>query len=799
MKVKQLIPLLLVFLIAAFVVCFKLYWERSLPPRNGYIDLPNLKQQVVVIKDEFGIPHIKALNEEDMYMALGYLMASERLFQMDVHRRLASGRLSEVFGNKALNMDKLSRTFMFRRVMENLLANSRERMNPDMLKGLQAFYQGVNYYIDTKPLPLEFTLLGYKPEHFEMVDAFSFVGYMGYNFATSFEYDLLLTDVGRKLSNKLMEELKIFPDSNDSVTTLFPKGAADIIGWQRIVDTVDGALNTFGGFDGSNSWVLAGKRSESGYPILANDPHMKVAHPGFWYEAHIETPTYSMYGHFLPLIAFPVLGHNRDYGWALTMSKVDEINLYEEKVDYEKELVMYKGQWVPMGQHQEVIKIRGGEEVVLPIRTTPHGPLIGKKFLGFELESDLSLRWIYHDEDNFFMDGLYGMGHAKDMKDFYHYISMGTAPGLNISYADSSGNIGWKVFGKIPIMPENVRSDRLLDGSSGKEEIQGYLPYEKNPESFNPESGVIVSANYLPAGFDKKWQGLWEPNDRFDTISKLLSIKEKWSLEEMMGLQTGNVDLEYGQILERILSVLGSAVAELTPLELEAFQRLTEWNMNSDIDSVGASLFHLWNRNIVNLVLDELDPKQRDYYCQLTTYWFFYKRLLDNFEASWWDRVETKQIESAEDIILLGWKNTVAFLAKSYGTNPDEWQWGLMHRIEYRSPLGMQKPFNLIFNIGPFPAPGGFNQINNIRATGCGNTLDVSVQPSARRLVDFQDASISYGILPIGQSEHVLSKHYADQVSMFLEGKYRLQLLDWDEIFSRREGIIIFSPLLRAK
>lgn len=793
MKIRFVLPIILITIIYLPFVVVKSVWESSLPKNMTGTDLPLVTSETTVIKDSFGVPHIKANSKEEMYHTLGFVMASDRLFQMDIHRRVASGRLSEIFGARALEADKLFRTFRFKAAMKKLLGKSRDRLNKDMLRYLDAFYKGVNHYIDTRPLPIEFKLLGYRPDHFDMLDGISFIGYMGYSFATSFRNDLLFQELQDKLSEKMLDDLKIFPEkvSRAGVPVVLNKKEIEI--WNNIIKTTESTLSRFGGnLHGSNSWVVSGKRTKSGYPILANDPHIATSHPGTWYEAHIESGSYKMYGHFLPILPFPVLGHNEHYGWAMTMSKIDEINLYNEQVDREKGLVKFKGEWVALEKESEVIKVKGGPDYNLEILITPHGPLINSIMDAGKIKNDLSLRWVYFDDDNYSIEALYKLGTASSMDEFKSAIALGSAPGLNISYADAKGNIGWWVYGKIPLMPKGVMSDRFLDGSSGKEEYLGYLPFEKNPHSVNPDIGYIVSANYIPAGFDNKWQGLWEPSDRFDTITQMLNVKEKWDLSDFQIMQTRAVDATFMDIMSVLTKEMDERAGELTGIYLEAYNRLKRWNYQSDMSSTEATMFHLWNRTNVRLIVDELSSDSLEKYCDLTTYWFFYKRVLNDMGDVWWDQVNTSVVEHGGDIIIAGWKETIDTLKSKFGGDINTWYWGRLHTLEYEHPLGSVSPLNKIFNIGPLPASGGFNQINNMRASGCGNELKITSLPSTRRLIDFAYPELSMGILPAGQSGHVLSPNYQDQVRMYLDGEYRYQLLDWDLILSEATDKILF-------
>ena len=265
--------------------------------------------------------------------------------------------------------------------------------------------------------------------------------------------------------------------------------------------------------------MVSGKKSASGFPILASDPHIRFSLPGTWYEAHLKTPSYEIYGHFLPLIPFPALAHNHHIAWGLTMSKVDDMDFYREKISSDGKKVMYKNKWESIKIYSEEIKVKNDDPVKIEIKVSPHGPFMDHILL----KKNLSMKWSYYDEDNLAMETLYTAGRAKNWEEFKNAFSLGSAPGLNIAYADSKGNIGSLVFGKIPNRKGINRSDIILDGASGEDEYD-YYHFDENPKQFNPKSGVIVLANSRQK-IPLKISGFWSPTDRFETISSILNSK----------------------------------------------------------------------------------------------------------------------------------------------------------------------------------------------------------------------------------------------------------------------------------
>ncbi len=756
-------------------------FHRSKPVSEGVVFLKGLESKVRIVKDEWGVPHITSESERDAYFALGFVMASERLFQMDIQRRLANGQLSEVLGKRTLEVDKKFRTLRFRKAMVELMEKRKRegKRNKKMWGHLTAFYEGVNEYIKKNPLPIEFHLLGYEPKPFGPYDAFSFSGYMGYSFATSFRKDVLFSTLASTLSKDMFENLRPEPEFEKKKVA-----AVSEVSLKKILGIHEELKQGFYAFEGSNAWVLSGKRSKSGKPILASDPHVAFATPGVWFEAHIKTPNHEIYGHYLPLIPFPALGHNKHIAWGLTMSKVDDMDFYKEKMSSDGKKVKFRGEWQPIREYEEVIQVKGEAPKKLKVRITPHGPLLDQIMDG----KPISVKWSFYHPKNLALEGIYRGARAKNWTEFTKAFGYGAAPGLNIAYADSNGDIGSMVYGRIPNRPKGMNSDRVLDGASGRDEYS-YFPTSENPRTYNPESGVIVLANWRPL-HGKNIAGFWSPSDRFDIINSLLKTQEKWSVEELKEIQTSSLSQTAQSILPILLSSLNGK--GFTQKEKSIIKELTGWNYRSLIKSKAALIYHQWNLENKKLLFDELPVEHMEAYCSLGSHWFSYKRLLQQDNASWWDLKSTDdKVEKRNEILFLGFQNAIKSLSRSFGSNIEKWTWGKAHTVEHVHPLGKVKPLNYIFNLGPYGASGGYELINNLASKGCANGFKVVSGPSTRRLIDFKTPGFSWGVLPLGNSGHILSEHYRDQKDLYLTNKYRFQLMNSSAIEKNKVSELI--------
>ena len=351
------------------------YVQSKLPTRQGQVALATLQGPVTVRYDERGVPHIRAGNQADMYRALGYVQAQDRLFQMEIMRRLARGELAEVLGPKLVDTDKLFRSLRIRERAASYLAEL-DPQSPAFL-ALQAYLDGINQYQAHHARPVEFDLLGIKPRPFTAEDTISVAGYMAYSFAAAFRTEPLLTYVRDQLGS---DYLKIFDLDWQPQGVLAPAlAASDWKALGALAQLSDQALSQAGlpQFEGSNAWVVSGKRTQSGKPLLAGDPHIRFAVPSVWYEAQLSAPDFDLYGYHQALVPFAFLGNNRDFGWSLTMFQNDDLDLIAEKTNpANPNQVWYHGQWVDMTRSEQQIAVKGEAPVTLTLRQSPHGPII---------------------------------------------------------------------------------------------------------------------------------------------------------------------------------------------------------------------------------------------------------------------------------------------------------------------------------------------------------------------------------------------------------------------------------------
>ncbi len=797
---------------------------RTHQPRlDGVVTDASLSGEVRVVRDDWGVPHIEAQNEPDAYFALGYVMAQDRLFQMELLRRVACGELSELLGPLALPVDKIVRSFRMRANAEAYFAQ-KDKAPPGLVRAAEAYVAGINACMTKEPLPFEFSALQIPVRPFTMVDCLSIAGLLPISFAEGLRCDTLFTMLKQRHPNLDIDAL--FPGYSKEIpvtvmetaaeaeaylkekagtsTSALPSGSSarkNYAALETLLSPLQKLNAWFGPTLGSNSWVLSGSRTRSGKPILANDPHIAFTNPGIWYEAHLKYPGFDLYGYHFPLIPFALIGQNRERAWALTMFENDDVDLYQETFDSQNpNRVMFQGQWTDAKTEEETIKVRFWPDQKCTIRITPHGPVVTdmfKKLLKYQ-GPDIALCWIWQHVRYTDVEGVYKMAHAKNCGEFGEALSLLTSPGLNVSYADAEGTIAWWAAGRISIRPKHVNPKALLDGASGKDELLGYLPFEQNPHLRNPERGYIVTANNLstvkPVGAVEELQGYWQPTDRAARIREIMDTQATWSLDDFKAVQFDDKSISAPRIVEAVTGILGQPQVKLNALEQQALDALAKWDFRHGTNSVGASVYEvLCDTTCSNMLEDEMGPEVFKSYHTLADCWSKFKYMIHDDASAFWDDVTTPQKETRTDIVAKSFRETVERLKQARGADVSAWTWGSINSMEFKHPLGYIPMLGRIFNIGPFPSSGANEVINNMHSVGNGPPYHVLAGPSTRRLIDFADPDHQWDVLPTGNSGNFTSPHYADQAPLFMSGQYHEIRLTEDQIEKHREHTLVFK------
>jgi len=777
------------------------YIYTKLPKRSGVVSLNNLQAKVNVRYDERGVPHIKAENEADLYRTLGYVHAQDRLFQMEIMRRLASGELAEIFGPKLVESDRLFRTLGIREHAENKAA----KMDPQSpsTQALLAYLDGINQFQATHPAPMEFDLLGIPKRPFTPQDSLMVMGYLAYSMAQAFRTEPALTYVRDKLGP---DYLKVFdlewnaqgviPLPSPSTTAM---NAQDWKNLEKIALVSQQALEMAGvpQFEGSNAWAVSGSRTASGKPLLAGDPHIAFSVPSVWYEAQLSMPGFDLYGHYQALLPMAMLGHNMQFGWTLTMFQNDDIDLIAEKANPESpNQVAYQGQWVEMENHEETILVKGAPPVKLTLRLSPHGPIITDAFsLGMD-KTPVAMWWAFLETDNPILDAFYELNRADTLDKARGAASKIDAPGLNIVWANASGSIGWWAAAKLPIRPDGVNPSFILDGSTTQADKPGFYRFSDNPQEENPQRGYIVSANHQP----KPRSGVPVPGyynlpDRVQRLDQSLRDDNvRWDLKNSQALQLDTGTTYYQRVLQPLIPVLNGIVTD--PLERTLLESLNTWDGTQTVNSITPTLFNQLLYELAHAAMaDEMGEVQFKNLLKTHALDAALPRLAADADSPWWDNRNTPAKESRADTMKVVWRATIDHLKESLGNDPTDWGWGSAHTLTHRHPLAAQKPLDWLFNVGPFAAPGGREVPNNLSQAIGPAPWKVSSGPSTRRLIDFADPAHSLGINPVGQSGVLFDRHYKDQAETFIAGGYLAQhLSDADVKENTRSRLMLVPP-----
>jgi penicillin amidase len=801
---RSLTALALLIVVLAGTAAGYLYSKQ--PSRKGTVQLQNLQGSVTVRYDERGVPHIRAENESDLYRALGYVHAQDRLFQMEVLRRLARGELAEVLGPKLLDTDKLMRSLRIRERAETYLANL-DKTTPTFV-ALQAYLDGINQYQDSHARPVEFDVLGIPKRPFTAQDTISIAGYMAYSFAAAFRTEPLLTYVRDELGADYLNvfDLGFQPKGvvanqhNGSATPLASTDWKDLNALARLSEQAL-ADNGLPQFEGSNAWVVAGSRTQSGKPLLAGDPHIRFSAPSVWYEAHLSAPGFDLYGHYQALMPFASLGMNHDFGWSITMFQNDDLDLIAEKVNPDNpDQVWYRGQWVDMTRREQQIAVKGQPPVTLVLRQSPHGPIVNDALGASVGKTPIAMWWAFLETQNPILEGFYQLNRADTLVKARTAAAKIQAPGLNVVWANAKGDIGWWAAAQLPKRPAGVRPEFILDGSTGEAQKDGFYPFSANPQEENPARGYIVSANFQPLSpTGMEIPGYYNLADRGQQLNGQLGDKTvKWGLENSQQLQLGTTTAYGPRLLAPLLPVLRTVVTD--PAELKLVEQLAQWQGDYPLDSTAATLFNQFLFNLADATMhDELGNDFFETLLSTRVIDAALPRLAATEDSPWWDNRNTLGKETRADTVKAAWQASIAHLKTTLGGDFAQWQWGKAHTLTHGHPLGQQKPLDKIFNVGPFAAPGSHEVPNNLSSKIGPAPWPVTYGPSTRRLIDFADPAHSLTINPVGQSGVLLDRHYDDQAEAYIEGMYFQAHLDEEEVAANTRSTLKLLPARGAQ
>ncbi len=782
-------------------IAITLYLASLKPQYSGSLQVKGLQSQTEVLFDSYGIPHIYAKNEEDAYAALGYVQAQDRLFQMEMIRRVSTGRLSEVFGRGFVRIDKFFKTLCIEEhAIESANVYLLDSLQPGR-KAALAYLNGINRYIESGRTPIEFTMLGINKEKFKLSDLFLTAGYMAFNFAQGFKTDPVMSYIYKKYGTDYLKD----------VEGAYQKGSMTIPVY--LGDTTSAMPDKFESTSamlgeamsppliGSNCWVLSPKKSKSGKVLFANDTHIGYSQPCVWYEAHIEYPGYSCYGNYLAGFPFAAIGHTRGTTWGLTMFMNDDVDFYRERIKPDDKFKVWdSGKWVPLKVLNKKVKVKHEADRDCIVRISKHGPLMQGVMPEWKFITNdaVALWWTHLKFPCNLLTVTYNLNHASNLEEARNAASQIISPGLNVMYGDSSGNIAWWASAKLINRPKHVNPVMLLNGINGKDDPIGFYNFSYNPKSENPPSGYLYSANNQPDSIKSFFvPGYYVPDDRAQRINQLLTDRDQYGVEDFQRINVDVISNASPKIAQSILSHLNAKIINKSPIHNASFYKLLRWNGNHQQRDVEPTIYYRLIYYILEYGLkDEMGETNFNTFLQTHAMKNSLASLIENDSSKWWDNIQTKnKIETRAGIFNRAYDQTINDLVSELGGTMSHWSWGNVHQLEHVHPIGMKKPFNLFFNVGPFPVPGGNETINNAGFDLTDNIkFNVKFGPAMRIVLDFANIENSMSILPTGESGNFMSTHYKNQAPIYNNGKLRGQKMNRHELASKKSGRLLLLP-----
>ncbi len=814
MRGRKLVLRVLGVLVVLLVVLVGVGWYLArlpFPTTQGRLTVPGLQAPVTVYRDAYGIPHIYASTVEDLFFAQGFVHAQDRFWQMDVWRHIGMGRLAEMFGESQVETDMFLRTLGW----ERLARQEYEMLSPEARRVLEAYARGVNAYLERRQgsrLSLEYTVLkllnpDYRPPKWEPIHSLVWAHVMawdlGGNMKQEIERAVLLTQTD--LTPEMVDRLyPPYPyDRHPVIVPEYAGEAARPAGARPPLDlsplaplfaqlnarvtALEDVLGPMTEAVGSNSWVLAGSRTATGGPILANDPHLGQQLPSIWYVMGLHcapvTPDcpYEVAGVTFAGTPGVVIGHNGRIAWGFTNVGPDVMDLYVEKVDPQNpNRYLVDGRWEDMEVYTEVIRVAGGQDVELTIRRTRHGPIISgvykplenmKQVPGLEMPEAyaVALRWTALEPMRT-LEAILGFNRARNWEDFRQAARLFDAPAQNLLYADVEGNIGYQMPGKIPIRDERHSGVYPVPGWESTYEWKGYIPFEDLPWVFNPPKGYIVTANNPVVGPEYPYRiaPVWAYGYRAQRIVEMIENARGPVTVDMVAAMQMDSRNGLRDVLVPLLADLDMGDAELNRIR----DMLQTWDGQMRADSPEAAVFAAFWRNLLARMFHNKLPE--DYYPKGGSRWMEVVRtLVQEPNHPLWDDFSTPETETRDDILRAAFRDAVAELKDRLGPNPERWAWGDLHRIYLtHQTLGKSgvAPIERLFNRGPYPVSGDTAVVNNT-AWKATQGYEVVTVPSMRLIVDLADLDRTRIIHLTGQSGHAWHPNYTNMTPLWASGQ----------------------------
>ncbi len=840
----------IVILVAAGFIVYNSWTRGPLPQHDGELTVEGLTDTVTVYRDEWGVPHIYASSSYDLFFAQGYTQAQDRWWQMEFFRHSGNGTIQELTGknDSLMETDVFIRTVGWRRAAERDLENA----DPELVICLQAFADGVNAYIHSRPasaLALEYNVLGVTGVSIEIedwtpADTLVWAKVMAWSLSGNQGVEQFRSDLLDNFGDEMVEDYAPAYPFGEKPTILFPEdlpltedslhapNMTDTAGIRGVSTQLAGNFSPdagliFGSGDGigSNNWVVDGDHTETGMPLLANDPHLGMQMPSIWYEVGLhcepvsEECPFNVTGFAFSPAPAVIIGHNDNIAWGVTNVGWDTQDLYMITVNPENDLQYdWNGEWRDMEVIEETINFgNGADPITIQVRETHLGPIINDNeidddgnILGFNNENPMALRWTAISETGTIFESIIKLNVASNWQEFREAVSLWDSPSQNIIYADIEGNIGYQTPGNIPIRAEGHTGTMPVDGSTDEYEWLGYVPAENLPRIFNPARGFVATANQalVPLEYYEQlaaelgdeygenanyvFDQYWSYGYRGQRIVEMLEATDEHSFETFQAIQ-GDNKMTIAEELAPYLETLDFGDSDLNDLR----DWMLDWDYQMHMDNPQAALFaSFWAELMDNLYEDQLGDVgsagggSENMWATL--------QLADDPENEWWDDANTDDVvETRDDILLLSFREGYDALVDELGDNRDDWSWGELHTTTFVSnPLGVSG-IGLIENMvnrGPAATSGGSAIVNAASWSASSGDFEVGSGVSMRMLIDLSDLSNSLTMHTTGQSGHPFSDHYGDMIDSWRNIEYHPMLWTREQVEDAAVSTLTMNP-----
>lgn len=753
---------------------------RLAPETEGTVALPGLEATVEVVRDRYGFVHIDASGLDDLLRAQGYVHAQDRLFQMEMLRRFGSGRLAEIAGSRMVELDRFVRRLRLRWAAER----EAEALDADTASRLEAYCEGVNAYIAGGRMPLEFRIARLRAAPWTLTDALLVGKVLALSLCGNWEAELVRMRIAARLGEERARQLDpaYLTDSPVIVPSVLAREAMRRVGWLRRLI----------GLGGSNNWVVAGSRTETGKPICANDPHLHLGLPVIWHVQHLSWDGGTVAGFTIPGTALVILGRNEHVAWGATAAFADTQDLFVEQFDPDDpSRYRVEAAWVEAQVVREEIAVRGGSEPVIEkVVVTRHGPVVA----GPEPESGkaLALRWSAHEPGET-AAAVLELARAASLDEAERALDRYAGPPLNFVLADVHGSIGYRLAGGPMPVRECGNGSVPVPGPDSSHEWRGWVPPAELPRVRDPERGFIVTANnrIVGDGYPHLLGNDQMNGYRAKRIESLLDALDRVTVDDCRRIQLDQVSLA-----GRELAAVAATFESDDPLERRALELLTGWDGDQGPDSAAGAVYGVLMRRLQEEAYSELGPDLLHFLgagqSEATSCYGLYERtrpvileLLaardDSFftDGRTWDSVFRKALGEA-----------VAEL----GPDPESWRWGSLHQVVFEHPFGELPVLGRVFRRGPFPAGGDTDTVWQMAWPTDRPYGPRCVGPAVRAVYDLSDPDSNHVVLATGQSGHLGSPHYDDFVERWWKGELVPLVLTRGRIEELAESRLVLVP-----